>query len=53
MRKELPVSANAENVVARLQKAGFETYIVGGAIRDMLMGRTPKDFDISTAATPE
>ena len=53
MKKALPVSANAENVVARLQKAGFETYIVGGAIRDMLMGRTPKDFDISTAATPE
>ena len=53
MRKELPVSANARSVVSRLQKAGFETYIVGGAIRDMLMGRTPKDFDISTAATPE
>jgi len=53
MKKELPVSANAKNVVSRLQEAGYETYIVGGAIRDMLMGRTPKDFDISTAATPE
>ena len=53
MRRDLPVSANARSVVSRLQKAGFETYIVGGAIRDMLMGRTPKDFDISTAATPE
>ena len=53
MKKDLPVSANARNVVSRLQEAGYETYIVGGAIRDMLMGRTPKDFDISTAATPE
>ena len=53
MKRELPVSANAKNVVSRLQEAGYETYIVGGAIRDMLMGRTPKDFDISTAATPE
>ena len=53
MRKDLPVSSHARSVVLQLQKAGFETYIVGGAIRDMLMGREPKDFDISTAATPE
>ena len=53
MKNELPVSANARSVVTQLQKAGYETYIVGGAIRDMLLGRTPKDFDISTAATPE
>lgn len=53
MKMDLPVSANARSVVAQLQKAGYETYIVGGAIRDMLLGRTPKDFDISTAATPE
>ena len=53
MKNELPVSVNARSVVTQLQKAGYETYIVGGAIRDMLLGRTPKDFDISTAATPE
>ena len=53
MKKDLPVSANACSVVAQLQKAGYETYIVGGAIRDMLLGRMPKDFDISTSATPE
>ena len=53
MKKDLPVSSHARSVVMQLQKAGYETYIVGGAIRDMLLGRTPKDFDISTAATPE
>lgn len=41
------------DVVARLQNAGYETYIVGGAVRDFLLDRTPKDYDISTSATPE
>ncbi len=41
------------NVVHRLQDASFETYIVGGAVRDILLGIKPKDYDIATAATPE
>jgi poly(A) polymerase len=40
-------------IIGRLQKAGFETYLVGGAIRDLMLQREPKDYDISTAATPE
>lgn len=40
-------------VIARLQQAGHEAYIVGGAVRDILLGRKPKDYDISTSATPE
>ena len=36
-----------------LHKAGFEAYIVGGAVRDLLLNRTPKDFDVATDATPE
>ena len=40
-------------IIRRLQKAGFETYLVGGAIRDIILQRAPKDYDISTAATPE
>ena len=36
-----------------LQKAGFEAFIVGGAVRDLLMSVKPKDFDIATNATPE
>lgn len=43
----------AEYVVARLQEGGFEGYIVGGAVRDILLGYPPKDFDIVTNATPE
>lgn len=40
-------------IVRRLREAGFEAYIVGGSIRDMLAKRVPKDFDISTSALPE
>ena len=36
-----------------LQRAGFEAFIVGGAVRDLLMGVKPKDFDVATDATPE
>ncbi len=43
----------AVSVVARLDEAGHEAYIVGGSVRDMLLGATPKDFDIVTSATPE
>jgi poly(A) polymerase len=35
------------------QAAGFEAYIVGGAVRDLLVGLRPKDFDVATNATPE
>ena len=36
-----------------LEKAGFEAYIVGGCVRDILLGREPKDWDITTNALPE
>ena len=39
-------------VVKKLKQSRHEAYIVGGAVRDLLLGRTPKDFDISTSATP-
>ena len=41
------------NVVATLSEAGYEAYIVGGAVRDLLLGLRPKDFDVATNATPE
>jgi tRNA nucleotidyltransferase/poly(A) polymerase len=41
------------NVLTALNDAGFEAYIVGGAVRDMLMGRTPHDYDVTTSARPE
>ena len=43
----------AVRVVRGLQDAGFEAFIVGGAVRDLLVGRRPKDFDVATNATPE
>lgn len=50
-RKQM--SRNALRVLYHLREAGFEGYLVGGAVRDLLVGRTPKDFDVATNATPE
>jgi poly(A) polymerase len=47
------LSNAARTVVRRLQDEGFKAFIVGGAVRDLMLGRTPKDFDIATEATPE
>lgn len=47
------ISKNAIYVVQRLKKAGFNAFIVGGAVRDLILGIQPKDFDVSTNATPE
>lgn len=47
------VDAHALQVVRTLKKAGFEAFIVGGAVRDLLLGLRPKDFDVATNATPE
>lgn len=47
------ISKNALSVLEGLQMAGFEAYLVGGAVRDILLGLSPKDFDIATSASPE
>ena len=47
------VTSAAMRTIDGLQKAGFEAYIVGGAVRDLLLNRNPKDFDVATDATPE
>lgn len=39
--------------LSRLEAAGFEAYVVGGCVRDSLMGFEPHDYDITTSATPE
>ena len=46
------IDPDAIMVCRRLQEAGFVTYLVGGCVRDILLGRTPKDFDIGTEALP-
>ena len=47
------ICSQAKDVIRRLQKAGYEAYLVGGCVRDLLLGREPKDFDIATSARPE
>ncbi|MYM69900.1 polynucleotide adenylyltransferase PcnB [Pseudoduganella sp. FT55W] len=47
------LSNNAVRVTSTLQEAGYEAFVVGGAVRDLLLGVKPKDFDIATNATPE
>ena len=47
------IDDNALKVLYRLQKAGYQAHLVGGAVRDLLLGRHPKDFDVATDATPE
>ncbi len=47
------VDADAVWIVKRLRSAGYHAYIVGGAVRDLLVGRTPKDFDVATDALPQ
>ena len=46
------MSPNALTTLYRLHRRGFIAYLVGGCVRDLLLGRTPKDFDIGTNATP-
>ncbi|MFK5983941.1 MAG: polynucleotide adenylyltransferase PcnB [Pseudomonadota bacterium] len=50
---ESKISSNALMVIHKLNKAGYKAYLVGGGVRDMLLGLKPKDFDIATNAKPE
>ena len=51
MRIEIP--EKAKKVLNTLREAGYEAYVVGGCVRDSLLGRTPNDWDITTSARPE
>jgi poly(A) polymerase len=46
------IDSDALMVCRRLQEAGYVTYLVGGCVRDIILGRSPKDFDVGTEATP-
>lgn len=50
---QFSISEGAQKILERLEQAGFSAYIAGGAVRDMLMGKLPHDFDIATSAHPE
>ena len=49
----MKISKNAKKIIETLNNANFEAYVVGGCVRDSLMGKVPKDFDITTSAKPE
>ncbi|MCM8542918.1 MAG: polynucleotide adenylyltransferase PcnB [Lentisphaeraceae bacterium] len=53
MTKDIQLDKGAFSIIRTLQEAGHTTYLVGGAVRDFLLGIEPKDYDISTTATPE
>jgi poly(A) polymerase len=53
IEKNFPLSASAKSVIAVLSAAGFSAYLVGGAVRDFLLGVPTKDFDLATDATPD
>jgi hypothetical protein len=46
------ISAGALKVLYRLHRSGYRACLVGGSVRDLLLGRTPKDFDVATSARP-
>ncbi|MBO5386559.1 MAG: polynucleotide adenylyltransferase, partial [Lachnospiraceae bacterium] len=49
---KINMPAGAEYIIEQLNKHGFEAYIVGGCVRDSLLGKVPNDWDITTSANP-
>jgi len=47
------VKAHAISVIRSLRDAGYPAYLVGGCVRDLILGREPADYDVTTRATPE
>ncbi|HEX7729201.1 MAG TPA: CCA tRNA nucleotidyltransferase, partial [Terracidiphilus sp.] len=53
MRTESGEFEAAMQVIGRLRAAGYEAYLAGGCVRDLLLGREPDDYDVATSATPD
>ena len=53
MSEKFPMLPQAAQAIQRLQEAGYEAWIVGGSVRDFLLGRTPTDYDLTTSALPQ
>ena len=51
--KNSPIPGEIVSIVETLEKGGFQAYLVGGCVRDLFLGRTPKDWDVTTNATPD
>ena len=50
---EASAKSFATSIVQTLRQSGFQAYLVGGCVRDLLLQREPKDYDVATDATPE
>lgn len=50
---EINAPVNVRQIIRKLQAAGYEGHVVGGAVRDSLIGKCPKDYDVTTNATPD
>lgn len=53
MKFDIKIPKDVENIISRLNEHGYEAYVVGGCVRDSILGRTPNDWDICTSATPD
>ena len=53
MSEQFPMLPQAAQAIQQLQEAGYEAWIVGGCVRDFLLGRTPTDYDLTTSALPK
>jgi tRNA nucleotidyltransferase (CCA-adding enzyme) len=53
MKNSFTIPSEVSRVTSGLEKAGFKAYLVGGCVRDLILGREPKDWDVTTDATPE
>jgi|SRR3989344_1152854 len=51
--EELKIPAKIQSILGKLQEADYKAYLVGGCVRDLLLGKTPQDWDIATSAKPE
>ena len=49
---KIQIPAHAQEILEKLNEHGYEAYIVGGCVRDMMLGREPGDWDITTSALP-
>ena len=49
----IEVPQKGQYIIDRIREAGFEAYVVGGCVRDRILGREPEDWDITTSAKPE
>src|SRR3989344_1699683 len=53
IKRQFQIQKEVSEISTVLSRAGFSNFIVGGSVRDLIMGRVPKDWDIATSATPE